>query len=128
MSDIVKREFTTLPSELPRVDGFDAEHIYIIDLDQEILTMNYSIHWKLRTIPRQDKMWLHAIADSIYWNKPTICLDICPEEEEHIALPALELREPNWAVEHDCCVVTQASQSRRQTWQPASPWTVEKGL
>ena len=91
-------EFETLPSELPRLGGH-AEYFYIFKLDHEVLTMNYSIHWKLGNIPRQDELWLHAIADSIYAYTPTICLDICPEE--HMASPALEFSERSWRIEYD---------------------------
>ncbi|PCD21341.1 hypothetical protein AU210_016307 [Fusarium oxysporum f. sp. radicis-cucumerinum] len=85
-------DLAALPSELPRLGHCDAEYIYIINLDNEILTMNNGIHWKLGNIPRND-LWLRAIADSIYPYKPTISLDVCPEE--HIASPALELPTPD---------------------------------
>ncbi|KAI0877730.1 hypothetical protein GGS24DRAFT_94559 [Hypoxylon argillaceum] len=81
-----------LPSELPRLTSHDAEYFYIINLDREVLTMNFSIHWKLGHIPRSDDLWLKAIAESIYRFKPTISLDICPDE--YIAPPALELPKP----------------------------------
>ena len=67
------REFETLPSEFPRLS--DYEYFYLINLDHEVLTLNHSIHWKLGDITRQDELWLRAIADSIYPNKPTISLD-----------------------------------------------------
>ncbi|OOF99134.1 hypothetical protein ASPCADRAFT_513217 [Aspergillus carbonarius ITEM 5010] len=92
-------EFVTLPSELPRLDGYDAEYFYIVNLDQEVLTMNHSIHWKLGNIPRQDILWIRAIANSIYMYKPTISLDVCPEE--HIGSLALELPEPKWEIEYE---------------------------
>jgi hypothetical protein len=76
------REFVALPSELPQLGDYDAEYFYIINLDHEVLTMNHSIHWKLGNIPRQDELWLRAIADSISRYKPTISLDICPEEHD----------------------------------------------
>ncbi|KAH6985576.1 hypothetical protein EDB80DRAFT_782867 [Ilyonectria destructans] len=104
------REFATLPSELPRLGDYDAEYIYIINLDHEVLTMNHSIHWKLGNIPRQDKLWLRAIADSIYPYKPTISLDIC--SEEHTASPALELPEPNSVIEYDFRIVTPKTNIR----------------
>ncbi|KAK9320293.1 hypothetical protein V1517DRAFT_375748 [Lipomyces orientalis] len=85
------REFVVLPSELPRLNGYDAEFFYTINLDHEVLTMNHSIHWKLGNIPRQDNLWLHAIADSVYRYIPTISPDVCPEE--HMASLALELPE-----------------------------------
>jgi len=40
----VFREFVALPSELPRLDDYDAEYFYVIDLDREVLTMNFSMH------------------------------------------------------------------------------------
>ncbi len=66
------REFVSLPSELPRLDGHNAEFFYTVNLDHEVLTMNHSIHWKLGNIPRRDDLWLRAIADSVYRYKPTI--------------------------------------------------------
>ena len=97
-------EFEELPSELPRLDDHDAEYFYIIDLDREVLTMNFSIHWQLGNIPCQDDLWLRAIADSIYPDKPTISLDICPEE--HMASPALELPKRNQEIGYIFDVVT----------------------
>lgn len=84
-------EFAVLPSEFPRLDGFDAEYFYIINLDDEVLTMNHSIHWRLSDIPRDGDLWLRAIADSVYFGKPTISLDLCPRE--HMASVAIELPE-----------------------------------
>lgn len=97
------REFEMLPSEIPRLGAF-AEYIYIINLDQEVLTMNHSIHWKLGDIPREEKLWLFAIADSIYPYKPTISLDLCPEM--HMASPALAIPEQNRAIEYHYRLVT----------------------
>ncbi|XXG97101.1 hypothetical protein Hte_003396 [Hypoxylon texense] len=83
-------QFEELPSELPNLsrDPF-VEYIYIINLDEEVLTMNYGIHWKLNNIPRKNNLWIKAIADSIYIGKPTISPDICPEE--HMASLALDV-------------------------------------
>lgn len=96
-------EFETLPSELPLLGDY-AEYFYLINLDHEVLTMNHSIHWKQGNIPRQCELWLRAIADSIYLYKPTISLDIRPEE--HMASLALELPKPNWEIEYDFHLVT----------------------
>ncbi|KAI0402201.1 hypothetical protein F4802DRAFT_379465 [Xylaria palmicola] len=93
-----------LPSELPRLARYDVEYFYIINLDCEVLTMNFGIHWKLAHIPRTDDLWIKAIANSIYPYKPTISLDICPDE--CIASPALKLREPRPELEWDFHVVT----------------------
>ncbi|OJZ79619.1 hypothetical protein ASPFODRAFT_223863, partial [Aspergillus luchuensis CBS 106.47] len=46
-------ELVSLPSEIPRLDDHDAEYIYVINLDHEVLTMNYGIHWKLGNVPRE---------------------------------------------------------------------------
>lgn len=95
---------TDLSSMLPRLDGYGAEYVYIINLDQEVLTMNYGIHWKLGNIQRKDDLWMQAIADSIYPDHPTISLDVCPEE--HVASTALELPEPDSHISYPSSIVT----------------------
>jgi hypothetical protein len=97
-------EFTELPSELPQIKEIFVEYVYIINLDCEVLTMNYGIHWKLGNIPRHDNLWLRAITDSIYKHKPTISLDLCPEE--HMADLALQLPEPDWRIGYPSDVVS----------------------
>ncbi|KAL4945268.1 hypothetical protein BDV06DRAFT_231429 [Aspergillus oleicola] len=97
------RIFETLPSEFPRL-GNRAHYFYIINLDHEVLTMDYSIHWKLGNIPRQDELWLRAIVHSIYPNKDTISLDVCPEE--HMTSPALEYPKPNREIKYNFRVVS----------------------
>ncbi|KAL4738172.1 hypothetical protein BDV11DRAFT_216133 [Aspergillus similis] len=92
------RKLETLPSELPRLGNY-VEYYYIINLDEEVLTMNHSIHWKLSNIPRQDDLWLRAIVDSIYRDIFTISLDVCPEE--HMGSPALEIPERNKVIKYD---------------------------
>lgn len=49
-------------------------------------------------VTRQDELYLRAISDSIYTYKPTISLDICPEE--HMASWDLELPERNSEIEY----------------------------
>ncbi|KAL4885406.1 hypothetical protein BJY04DRAFT_230953 [Aspergillus karnatakaensis] len=103
-------EFETLPSEFPRLDSqmefIGVAYFYIINLDQEVLTMNHSIHWhwKLENITRKDNLWLSALTDSIYRNKPTISLDVCPEE--HMASPALEYPKEDYTIDYCICPVT----------------------
>jgi hypothetical protein len=97
------REFVALPSELPRLNGYDAAFFYTINLDHEVLTMNHSIHWKLGNIPRQDNLWLRAITESVFWEKDTISPRICPEE--HMASLALNLPIPEWEVDYNFRVV-----------------------
>ncbi|KAK3366682.1 hypothetical protein B0T24DRAFT_659000 [Lasiosphaeria ovina] len=97
-------EFEELPSELPRLEDCGAEYFYIINLDREILTMNFGIHWQLGNIPRQDDLWIRAIADSIYLDKPTISLDVCPGE--HMASPALKLPKRNEKIGYGFNIVT----------------------
>ncbi|PYH90598.1 hypothetical protein BO71DRAFT_361171 [Aspergillus ellipticus CBS 707.79] len=92
------RELVMLPSELPRLGNY-VEYLYIINLDHEALTMNHSIHWKLGNIPRENKLWLRAIADSIYLYKPTVSLEIC--SEDHIGSLALEVPERKREIGYD---------------------------
>jgi len=87
------KEFVELPTELPELDHEPIEYFYFINLDRELLTMNFTIHWKLGNIPRQDYLWLRSITKSIYEDEDTISLDICPEE--NLASPALEIPERN---------------------------------
>ncbi|KAL2863197.1 uncharacterized protein BJX67DRAFT_266668 [Aspergillus lucknowensis] len=102
------REFWTLPSEFPRLVNQVAylfvEYIYIINLDREVLTMDHSIHWRLRNILRQDELWLPAIVESVYPGKLTISLDVCPEE--HMASPALEYPKRKLGIEYSFHCVT----------------------
>ncbi|KAK7969318.1 hypothetical protein PG988_008391 [Apiospora saccharicola] len=90
--DMLAADDVTLPSELPLLAGYKADNVYIINLDDEILTINYGIHWKLNNIPRQDNLWARAGVASIYPNKPTISLDLCSEEHiaASLALPLAE--------------------------------------
>lgn len=100
-------ELMEIPNELPLPgpsDDLFIEYIYIINLDQEVLTMNHSIHWKLGNIPRQDDLWLRAIKNSIYRGEPTISLDVCPEE--HMGSPALELPDKNPVIGYEYHVVS----------------------
>ncbi|KAJ0416003.1 hypothetical protein BJY00DRAFT_326606 [Aspergillus carlsbadensis] len=96
------REFGTPPSEFPRL-GDVAEFVYLINLDQEILTINHSVHWKLRNIPRQNKLWFRAMVGSIYRGKLTISLDVCPED--HIASPSLGFPRSQQEIEYRSRVV-----------------------
>ena len=50
---------SAFPSELPRFNKYGAEYFYTIDLDREVLTINYSIYWQLGKNPkppRQDDL------------------------------------------------------------------------
>ncbi|KAH6637197.1 hypothetical protein F5144DRAFT_647199 [Chaetomium tenue] len=101
---LLLEEFEALPSELPRLDGYDAEYFYIINLDKEVLTMNHSIHWNLGNIPREDNLWIRAIADSIYRDKLTISFETCPEQ--HMASPALRMPKHDKTMDYPFNVVT----------------------
>ncbi|KAK7952377.1 uncharacterized protein PG986_008105 [Apiospora aurea] len=92
-----------VPSELPLLSRYQADNVYIMDLDREVLTINYGIHWKLANIPRQDKMWARAGVASVFMNKPTISLDLCPEE--HMASLALELPVYNPVIGYEARIV-----------------------
>jgi hypothetical protein len=91
-------DFVLVPTEFPHLGKFEFhEFFYIINLDREVLTMNYTIHWKLGDIPREDELWLRAIVDSTNRRYHTVSLKICPEK--HLASLALDLAEPNWEIE-----------------------------
>ncbi|KAK8042112.1 hypothetical protein PG993_006635 [Apiospora rasikravindrae] len=92
-----------MPSELPLLSRYQADNVYIMDLDREVLTVNYGIHWKLGNIPRQDNLWARAGVASVFLNKPTISLDLCPEE--HMASLALELPVSNPVIGYDTRIV-----------------------
>ncbi|KAJ5754834.1 hypothetical protein N7533_004377 [Penicillium manginii] len=99
------QEFEVIPSGFPVIRSEDwVEYIYIINLDQEIFTINNTIHWKLDNIPRQGELWRHSIVESIYQNELTISLDMCPEV--HMASPALTIPERNTETHYDFHLVT----------------------
>ncbi|ORY55131.1 uncharacterized protein BCR38DRAFT_357270 [Pseudomassariella vexata] len=104
------REFIALPSELPQLHDSSLQYSYIINIDDEVLTMDNGIHWVLGNIPRQDDLWLRAIVESIYLRKPTISLDICPEK--HMASLALELPKPNKVIDYAFRIVTPRTNIR----------------
>ncbi|KAJ2999051.1 hypothetical protein NUW58_g132 [Xylaria curta] len=99
-------EFETIPSELPQInERFVREpRFYIINLDQEILTLEWGIHWKLGNLPRSKCLYNRDFSVIMYPCDYIIRLDMCPEE--YLASPALELPKPNWAIEHDFRRVT----------------------
>lgn len=84
-----------LPSEFLQLHGFDLneDYFFIINLDREVFTINFGIHWKLGNIPRSNGLWYKSAKPSIYWFQLTVSLDICPDE--YIGSPALELPEPD---------------------------------
>ena len=91
------------PSALPWLDDTFIEYVYIINLDREVLTVDFGIHYKLSNIPQKDDLWLRAISFSVYSEAPTIS-NICPEE--HMASPAVELREPKGEIAFASGIVT----------------------
>ncbi|RCI10134.1 hypothetical protein L249_8607 [Ophiocordyceps polyrhachis-furcata BCC 54312] len=79
----------SLPTELPRLKIFDAEFIYMIDLDREVLSMQFGVHFKLNKIPRRNNVWLDAIRESVLLGDYTIDPNLCPTR--HMASLALPL-------------------------------------
>ncbi|KAI1426626.1 hypothetical protein F5Y12DRAFT_272782 [Xylaria sp. FL1777] len=97
--------FEMVPTELPGNWKWSGiKDVYIINLDHEVFTVNFSMHWKLGNIPRQGDLWLRSITSSTCRYAPTVSLDICPEE--HLTSLALELPKQNPRVEYDNRVVT----------------------
>ncbi|KAI0143144.1 hypothetical protein GGR57DRAFT_495329 [Xylariaceae sp. FL1272] len=84
---------STLPSELPRFPRyghdfdslFNGDHYYIINLDQEVLTIDYKEHWKLREILRDTQF-----DDFLCPHKKKFV----PAPPEIIMSPALPLPQP----------------------------------
>ncbi|OAQ74536.1 F-box domain-containingprotein [Purpureocillium lilacinum] len=80
------------PTGLPaRLRGRTFGVHYMINLDSEVFTLDYCLHWKLSSIPRRRDEWLRAIVPSIYRDTWTISLGICPEEL--VTSPVLQLPE-----------------------------------
>lgn len=99
-----------LPSELP-VFPYHGCYIYIINLDEEVFTMDYDIHWKLNNIPREDNLWLNAIVKSIYSGRRTVSLD--RRLEDHIPSMTLEIGEGAPNVDYDYHIVTPKNRIER---------------
>ncbi|KAJ8123650.1 hypothetical protein O1611_g9541 [Lasiodiplodia mahajangana] len=92
-------------SAFPELRDYNPKWVYIVNLDSEVLTINYGVHWKLSNLPRQPDQWRNAIAESIYLpNKPTVSLEKC--SEENIRAPAIEMPKPNPGIGYDHCFVT----------------------
>ncbi|KIH93832.1 hypothetical protein SPBR_05701 [Sporothrix brasiliensis 5110] len=101
------RAYLELPTEFPYFDCLPDfqddgayqnvfphnQHIYITNLDAEVFTIDYSVHYRLDNIPRTDNMWYTAIEPSVYGMALTVNTDICPEE--HLASLAIELPAPD---------------------------------
>ncbi|KAL2887784.1 hypothetical protein HOO65_040121 [Ceratocystis lukuohia] len=88
----VYTDLASLPSEIPWIRGYFAERVYIINLDREVFTVDFSMHWKLANIPRDGNRWLRAICDSVYASKQTISYSLC--SDEHMADVSIKLPEP----------------------------------
>ncbi|KAG7285884.1 hypothetical protein NEMBOFW57_008178 [Staphylotrichum longicolle] len=83
-------EFLQLPSVLPQLNRLFTDHHYIINLDQEIFTVDFGAHFKLGNIPHEDNTWHYATVPSIYLGY-TVATDLC--DEDQLASPAVELPE-----------------------------------
>ncbi|KAJ3493940.1 hypothetical protein NLG97_g4408 [Lecanicillium saksenae] len=66
----------------------------IVNLDAEVLTMQYSAHFNLADFPRRSAQWLNAIKPSIYQEYPTLSLDFC--ERKQMGEPAAARRAPKF--------------------------------
>lgn len=92
-------EYEENPSALLRLREHDIDYVYIVNLDREVLTMNYCVHWKLSNIPRTDEEWIHDIAhilevadDDLPGDQPNLSPHLYPEESMRSpALPLLPL-------------------------------------
>ena len=91
-------EFAAAPSEFPRFRDHAPDYNYIINLDNEIFTINYRIHWKLWNIPRQDHLWSEGDEIIDYYYNRSDFND--GHLEEYKASPKLKLPEQNWRIGH----------------------------
>ncbi|KAH8179219.1 F-box domain protein [Sarocladium implicatum] len=95
--------FDRPPQALPFGNWKRTEYRYLINLDQEILTIDGGVHFKLDNIPRGNDQWRAAVNYSALTG-PTVDLNVCGEE--HVGSPALELPEPDWNIGFESLIVT----------------------
>lgn len=79
-------------TSLLRLENMRTASVSIINLDAEVLTLQYSVHFRLSNIPRADDQWLSFIVPSVYSNYPTLSKALC--EESYMASPAIDLPTP----------------------------------
>ncbi|KAI0966608.1 hypothetical protein F4678DRAFT_484202 [Xylaria arbuscula] len=89
------RNLLAIPSEIPLLGGYNLGLSRLVNLDREVLTVGFSAHWKLSSIPRSGNLICLSRQPYPYvpFSSPEGSLD------ESIASPALspvlELPEPN---------------------------------
>lgn len=69
----------SMPSLLLRILDMDIRWSYIINLDQEMFTVNWGAHFKLSKIPRENYLWLEALREDDF-GRQTMSTDTCPAE------------------------------------------------
>ncbi|PFH57143.1 hypothetical protein XA68_15441 [Ophiocordyceps unilateralis] len=93
-------EFEELPSEMPRLSVYGPMFCYILNLDHQVLTVDYTMHWKLNKIPRENDAWIEAIVRTDVRKLNTIAATA-----EQTASLALELPQGDRPIVYNhCCV------------------------
>ncbi len=103
-------EYQRVPSELLKTGSGFSMYSYIFDLDTEVLTMDFSLHWRMDRIPRADDAWMRAICKSSYLGVMTFDPDIC--SADCLASVALPLRDDDGAVHGAGAVVACEPRAR----------------
>ncbi len=89
-----RREFVEVPSPLPRSDKLSAQFYYLINLDDEIFTVDFGAHFKLGSIPRENNLRWSAIVRSVYYTCTVKTEGTGACDENRLASPAIEIPEP----------------------------------
>lgn len=66
--------------------------IVIVNLDAEVLTMQYGAHFNLASFPHRSAQWRQAVRPGIYEGYPTLSLEFCGRHQ--MAEPAEKRRTP----------------------------------
>ncbi|OAA74789.1 hypothetical protein LEL_08370 [Akanthomyces lecanii RCEF 1005] len=80
-----------------RPDARVFSTVVIVNLDAEVLTMQYGAHFNLASFPHRGAQWRGAIRPSIYNGYPTLSLDFCGRDQ--MAEPAKKRRTPEALVQ-----------------------------
>lgn len=84
---------------LPLAFDWKQDHIVIVNLDAEVLTIQFGAHFDLSNLPRGTTSWKNAIVPSIYRQYPTVSLDFCGTDQ--MAESAVVRRTPTRLLEGD---------------------------
>ncbi|KAJ6784498.1 hypothetical protein PWT90_03663 [Aphanocladium album] len=84
-------------SSMLRLNALVVGTTIIVNLDAQVLTMQYSAHFNLADFPQKSAQWLSVLKPSIYEQYPTLSLDFC--DKTQMGEPAAARRTPNFLLE-----------------------------